>query len=862
MLTPYEHQQECLDILHQQREEGGKRALVVMATGLGKTLTVAWDVQRWIQEHPQSKVLFLCHQNRILGKARGDFQEIIGGDPTLYGFYHGDQKDRNAKYLFGSFQTFAERYSEFGKNEFDYVVVDEGHHSHAVTYGSVIKHFYPKFLLGMTATPDRMDLQDIREFYGEEVFSLPLEEALARRLLTTVDYRLIADDLVTVGEIENPYRLTIEELNRRVFVPPRDEEILRIVNERIADAGIANPKILTFCSGIPHAERILDLMPNARPVHSEIPDKLQDDHIAAFRRGEVSNLITVNQFNEGIDIPEVNVLLFLRTTQSPNIFYQQLGRGLRKIEGKEKVLVLDFAGNCERIEMVNALSKRVTQEIERRKSQAERETQAKATKVFDFGKFEFTQQVVQILDVIGKIEEGYTKEALIEQLIAEAQRIGRTPNSLDIDRASKEGRMASTRAFYCKFRSLQEAQRAAGLPPTVLPQLIEKSKEEAKAILIKQLQDLAEEKGRTLNRDDINEASKAGKIYSSKTFEKYFKNLPQAYLAAGLLPTSLPRLDGKPEEEIKAILIKQLQKLAEEKGRTPNCDDINEASKAEKIYSSAMFAKHFGGIPKARIAAGLPSILLPRLSSRPDEEAKAILIKQLQDLAKEKGRTLNRDDINESSRAGVMYSPSIFTKYFKNLPQAYLAAGLLPTSLPRLDGKPEEEIKAILIKQLQKLAEEKGRTPTQRDIDEASKVGRTYSANTFKRYFENLAEVQIAAGIKTTCLPQLSSMTDEEAKAILIKQLQDLAKEKGRTPNYNDINEVSRVGKIYSLRFFYKYFDNLPQAYLAASLEPNKRGGNTKNKLGKTTTKPSKTIEQASRIIRAEAPQEDHPHNR
>lgn len=348
-----QYQAECLDKLIQVRSLGLKRALVNMATGLGKTTVVATDTKRYTEiEQPGAKVLFLSHRNEIGDQARLRFENIIGGDPKKFGTLNGVRKENtNAQFLFASIQTLQGRKEDYDPEEFDYVIVDEGHHGKAESYEPLIMHFRPKFLLGLTATPDRADLQDIREIFGREVYSKTLAQALKEGLLARPDYRVILDD-IQESAFEGDEQISLAELNRTVFIPKRDEEIVKIIQERTAD--IDNPRTIVFCPSIEHSERIARLLPAARALHSKVGNQSKSV-IEAFRNGDVSTMVTIDMFNEGVDIPEANVIVFLRTTQSETIFLQQLGRGLRKLPGKEEVMVLDFVANCDRLMMIEKL---------------------------------------------------------------------------------------------------------------------------------------------------------------------------------------------------------------------------------------------------------------------------------------------------------------------------------------------------------------------------------------------------------------------------------------------------------------------------------------------------------------------------
>ena len=195
MIIPFSYQSECRSALDTVRSKGIRRALIVMASGLGKTVTSALDAQAWLGQN-KGRLLYLCHQNDILDQSRGTFESILG--PTYsYGCLNSREKRiHQIDCVFASFQTLRGSIASlFRPDEFDYVIVDESHHTHALSYLKVVEYFKPKFLLGMTATPDRQDGLNIRSVYGEEVYYLPLEEALIRGLLTSVDYRLVSDEI-------------------------------------------------------------------------------------------------------------------------------------------------------------------------------------------------------------------------------------------------------------------------------------------------------------------------------------------------------------------------------------------------------------------------------------------------------------------------------------------------------------------------------------------------------------------------------------------------------------------------------------------------------------------------------------------
>jgi superfamily II DNA or RNA helicase len=361
---PYPYQRECLQELRKARSEGKKRALVVMATGTGKTAVAAFDTKQAIGGFDTPRVLYICHQSDILTRAQKTFAEVLGDEYT-YGFYDGKRKSdiKSTNFMFATFQTLGINIHKFPSDYFDYIVVDESHHSHAATYRPVVEHFAPRFMLGITATPDRADLQDIRELFGEEVYSLSLERALAQGLLSKIDYRVMSANIdsekIAKLKQHQDRDVTIALLDRELFQPMALDEVVEKIKEKIKE--VANPHVMIFTPNVDECEKVAGMMEGAVAVHSKMNDD-RGDVVKALQKGEIDTAVAVDVFNEGIDIPQTNVLVFLRSTSSKTIFYQQLGRGLRKVEGKDQVLVLDFVGNCERIRMIQELAEGVKRE--------------------------------------------------------------------------------------------------------------------------------------------------------------------------------------------------------------------------------------------------------------------------------------------------------------------------------------------------------------------------------------------------------------------------------------------------------------------------------------------------------------------
>ena len=338
-IAPINFQIPALYELSKTREEGYNKAMVIAATGLGKTYLVAFDTLNY------EKILFLAHREEILKQAKRSFEKIHKNKKT--GLFLGKQKDKTEDILFATVQTLGkenylhEKY--FTREHFDYIVIDEFHHSAAKSYQRVLNYFRPKFLLGITATPDRMDNKDIYKFCEYNIaYQCDFKTAINQDWLVPFWYFGIYDDLVNYDDI--PFRngkYSIEDLEKHYMLDKRADLILK----KYSEFGLK--KTIGFCASISHAEYMTDYFKKKRIKAEVITSKTKNRQqlIEDFENDEIKVLFTVDIFNEGVDIPEIDGVLFLRPTESYTIFIQQLGRGLRKTKNKKFLTVLDFVGN-------------------------------------------------------------------------------------------------------------------------------------------------------------------------------------------------------------------------------------------------------------------------------------------------------------------------------------------------------------------------------------------------------------------------------------------------------------------------------------------------------------------------------------
>ena len=323
-VAPRPIQTEALDALERTRADGFDRAFVVMATGLGKTWLAAFDSAR----PGFRRVLFVAHREEILSQSRDVFRRVRP-DADL-GLFMGDEKVRDAEVVFASVQTLHRHLDGFARAAFDYVVIDEFHHAAASTYRRVLGHFEPKFLLGLTATPERRDGADLLALCGDNlVFDCGLAEGISRNELSPFHYWGIADVTDYAPIPWRSGRFDPETLAAAIETRERAAKALR----RVARQGEEGQRWPSARRSRTQSPRKRSSSPRAclrPPCTVAVDSDPRHRSVAGLQSGEIDVLFAVDVFNEGVDIPEVETVLMLRPTDSPVVFLQQLGRGLRR----------------------------------------------------------------------------------------------------------------------------------------------------------------------------------------------------------------------------------------------------------------------------------------------------------------------------------------------------------------------------------------------------------------------------------------------------------------------------------------------------------------------------------------------------
>lgn len=343
-MVPEGPQVSALNALRRTRSEGMDKALVVAATGVGKTFIAAKDSEQF------GRILFVAHRREILIHAAETFSKVHHGKAA--GFLMTGSCDIEADMLFAGVRSLSnpDILKRISPDRFDYIVIDEFHHAVTDSYRRVIGHFTPRFLLGLTATPEKMDRRDIFMLCDYNVpFEIGLSDAIRFGRLVPFTYRGIADDIDYTDVRFSGGRYSREDLDTTLSDGKRAGLILSHFMKHPSRRAIG------FCSGIRHAEFMRDFFSSHGIPSRAIVSGGDDDRIASvedFEDGKVRVLFTVDMFNEGVDIPSIDLVMFLRPTESRTVFTQQLGRGLSRFDGKERLMVLDFIGNYRNVDRI------------------------------------------------------------------------------------------------------------------------------------------------------------------------------------------------------------------------------------------------------------------------------------------------------------------------------------------------------------------------------------------------------------------------------------------------------------------------------------------------------------------------------
>ena len=342
-----DYQQEATENLQKMREDGKTIALLYHATGVGKTITAATDAKA-----VGGRTLFLVNALKLASQAKETFAKVWP-EATL-GEYTGSQKDMTQTVIFATVQSISKDLEKFSPTDFDYLIVDECHHAAANTYQKIFTYFHPKFILGLTATPERSDGEDMLELFQNVAHKMDLKTAVERGVLVPIRCIRVKTNIDLTDVRINGIKYNSQDLESKLFIPERNQLIvdtyLKYVNGK---------KTVIFCASVDHAAEISKLLRDsgvrAEAVSGRDRVEVREKILKDYETGSTNVLCACDLLNEGWDSPHTTVLFMARPTMSKTIYLQQLGRGTRRCPGKEDLLVIDFVDNANMFNMPYSL---------------------------------------------------------------------------------------------------------------------------------------------------------------------------------------------------------------------------------------------------------------------------------------------------------------------------------------------------------------------------------------------------------------------------------------------------------------------------------------------------------------------------
>ena len=342
-----DYQQEAIDNLKKMREDGKTIALLYHATGVGKTITAATDAKA-----VGGRTLFLVNALKLASQAKDTFAKVW--PEAALGEYTGSQKDMSQTVIFATVQSISKDLEKFSPTDFDYLIVDECHHAAANTYQKIFTYFHPKFILGLTATPERSDGEDMLELFQNVAHKMDLKTAVERGVLVPIRCIRVKTNIDLTDVRINGIKYNSQDLESKLFIPERNQLIvdtyLKYVNGK---------KTVIFCASVDHAAEIAKLLRDsgvkAEAVSGRDRVEVREKILKDYETGSTNVLCACDLLNEGWDSPHTTVLFMARPTMSKTIYLQQLGRGTRRCPGKEDLLVIDFVDNANMFNMPYSL---------------------------------------------------------------------------------------------------------------------------------------------------------------------------------------------------------------------------------------------------------------------------------------------------------------------------------------------------------------------------------------------------------------------------------------------------------------------------------------------------------------------------
>ena len=365
IFIPNIFQSEALKEIDKAISDNEKSFLIVMPPATGKTYLAAQWFKMQLKKKPKARLLYVCHNQDILSQANDkEFANCLSEFEIPRGYYNRSEKNIG-QVTFATVQTLTRNLNKLPSDYFDYIIVDEAHHYRAKSFERAIKHFSPKVLLGLTATPYRMDGKSILDIFNKIVYSAQISSGIKNGLLSKIKYYFVDNDIdFSEIKLNSHGKYDEKDLNKKLCIKEYDDAIIKEYSETVKQKH-NKIKTICFCATVEHAHRMEKLFNDngikavvlTGKKYSEtgkeitIHDKRRKRIINMFKNGDYDIIFVRDLFNEGMDVPDADCIMMFRPTESSRIFTQQIGRGLRIAKGKDYLLTLDFTGNCYRCDI-------------------------------------------------------------------------------------------------------------------------------------------------------------------------------------------------------------------------------------------------------------------------------------------------------------------------------------------------------------------------------------------------------------------------------------------------------------------------------------------------------------------------------
>ncbi len=487
VFVPNVFQYEALQKIDASIQNSERRGIIVMPTGTGKTFLAALLTKRLLLENLNRRFLFICHNNDILMQANEkEFKVLLSELWISFGYYNAKEKNISTV-TFATTKSLSMNLHKFDKKTFDYVFVDEAHHYQAKSFKKVLEFFEARYVLGLTATPYRTDGISLFSVLGNILYHAKTADAIKKGLLTKINYYCVDHDIDFTDVRWTGTGYDVDDINRKICVKEYDDAIIKEYRDTVVNK-FNKKKAICFCATVEHAERMAKVFSEEgiraiAHVSKHIPKnvanvqkkkdpritvsrKTREEIVQGFRDGEYDVIFVRDYFNEGIDVPDADCIIMLRPTESHIIFTQQLGRGLRKKDGKEDVLVLDFIGNAKRClinyEVLNEMMDlNILQEAEKIRN-VENDYNKEIIVVRNGNKVRLTKKKFDYLKSIKKMRYNpYTREEIVSIYNRVKTDLGHPPNVQELAKFGK-GLNHQTVCHVMKTRTWAEFRELMG----------------------------------------------------------------------------------------------------------------------------------------------------------------------------------------------------------------------------------------------------------------------------------------------------------------------------------------------------------------------------------------------------------------